>query len=188
MYQHTASHSVTVLHCTVYTWYVSVCLHAFMRESVTTVLTWYSTPVHFIAVWSTLFEQFFTLIWWNITSAGVCSPGNNHHNIFTLLEKTIIINYKFAARLPQRYAWVLFVFAKTNTLSGLSVRRDGVWTTSGVLFLEKTPSFFNEAPAVVNEDSMRRGMGPLHPVPFPLSPSLPPSPLCAFEPPVPLIF
>lgn len=102
--------------------------------------------------------------------AGVCFPPEIIViiYIYTFREKTIIINYKSVARLFQRHARVRCGCEKTNTLSGLSVRRDGVWTTSSPLFFlfpRKMPSFFNEVPAVPNEDSMRRRMGPLHPSP-----------------------
>lgn len=68
--------------------------------------------------------------------AGVCFPPEIIViiYIYTFREKTIIINYKSVARLFQRHARVRCGCEKTNTLSGLSVRRDGVWTTSSPLF------------------------------------------------------
>lgn len=116
---------------------VLLCLHAFMCKS-TTVLTLRSTSLTPPVSRAFCLSNFSALNWWNVALAGVRSPGNNCHSIFTLSEKTITINYKFAARLFQRYARVL-CGCEISALCGLPQCCDGVWTTSPLfLFLRKT--------------------------------------------------
>lgn len=83
---------------------------------------------------------------------------------YTLLDKTITTNYRFGGCFFQRCARVLCGCDKTNRLFSLSIQlwwSMNKWSRFFYIYLQKTPSFFNEVPAVLNEDSMRHRMGPL---------------------------
>lgn len=90
-----------------------------MFES-TTVLTPYHALLPLPTSGAFCSSNFSTLIWWNVTSASVCSPVNNCHNIFTFLEKAIIINYKCVA-LKDMLRCSLVVIKQINSLYFLCV-------------------------------------------------------------------
>lgn len=95
---------------------VLLCLQAFMCKS-TTVLTPSSTSLTSPVPKAFCLSDFSAVIRRNAAFAGVRSRGNNRHHIFTVLEKTIIINYKSATRLLPRCAPLRCGCDKTNVRS-----------------------------------------------------------------------